>query len=78
MFSSSTYGNTQVGAYLPTHSANVGATNVVATGNIVQNGWTTYATASKLTIYYNNSPLFAIYTNGNIVAAGDVTAYGSP
>jgi hypothetical protein len=76
--SSSTYGNTEVGAYLPIHSANVAASNVVVTGNVIQNGWRTYATASKLTIYYNSSPLFTIYTNGNIVAAGDVQAYGSP
>ncbi len=57
---------------------NLSVSNVTVSGNVIQNGWKTYATASKLTIYYNSSPLFTIYTNGNIVAAGDVQAYGSP
>lgn len=57
-----TYGNTQVAAYLPTNTANVGAGNIAATGNIV-NGGAQQATASVSSWTGNGTTVAFTYPN---------------
>jgi predicted nucleic acid-binding Zn-ribbon protein len=75
-----TYGNTQVAAYLPTYTGNVGASSVIATGFIIGDGSkltnlpaTNYGNsnvASYLPIYTGNVGASSVIASGYFVGDG--------
>jgi hypothetical protein len=46
------------------------------TGGITLGAFTLYDSGTELLIKYNSTPIFKITSTGNLVALGDVTAFG--
>ena len=73
------YGNSDVAAYLPTNTSNIGAGNISATGNVTGNYF--FGNGSQLTGMYGNANVAAYLptytgniTGGNASLTGNVTA----
>lgn len=46
--------------------------------NLSNSKWTTAVSGTKLIVYYDGTAMFSVDTSGNVIAKGNITAYGSP
>jgi hypothetical protein len=59
-------------------TANVSGGNLVSTGNVSFGNFTIYQSGSKLYFAYNGTAVFSFDSTGNMIAANNVTAAGTP
>ena len=52
--------------------------NISTSANVVFTGWTIRETGTKLYFAYNGVNKMSLDTGGNLIAAGDITAFGTP